>query len=331
MRSGRPSSGRPLFFCARLGGRPRLTLLFAANGFAGVEDVAFQPRARLREIPALERAQNLAVLSGRLAQTLGTAGPPRIPFDVELDALDRLHNGWRFRPAIESAMKLPVLQHPARAIVLDLIGLVANLAQLVDVGLVEAFLGLAQQMRFENGAHLDRFENLRQRHASHDGAVVRDVPDQAFGLELTQGLANWAARDAEELRQLDLVQLFVVGELSVIDRRAQRRGQIVGDGLAVAQDRVPFHPLEFLRADPIAERSAIASSHSSPAAVLCNGKAERYCPPIQPLTQYAVYRERRDRAKIWIPAGKRSCAASARRRTRSLQASPGDGFVEKNQ
>ena len=185
-------------------------------------------------------------------------------------------------------------------------------------------------MGFKDGAHLDRFENLRQRQAGHDGAVVRDVPDQAFGLELTQGFANGDARDAEELRQLDLIELLVVGELSVIDRRAQRRGQIVGDGLAVAQDRVPFHPLEFLRVDPIAERDAIASSHSSQLPFCATEKPQRYCPPIQPLTQYAVYSERRDRAKIWIPAGKRGCAARAGNE-RGPRRPPGDGFVEKNQ
>jgi hypothetical protein len=252
--------------------------MFAANGFTGVEDVAFQPRARLGEIPALKRAENLAVLGGRLAQALGTAGASRIPFGVELDALDRLYNGRRFRPAVERAVKLPILQHPARTIVLDLIGLVANLAELVDGGLVETFFRLAQQMRFENGAHLDRFENLRQREAGYDGAVVCDVSYQAFGLKLTQGLANGNARDAEELRELDLVQLLAVGELAVIDCRAQRRGQIVGDGLAVAQDRVPFHPLEFLRVDPIAERNAIASNHSSPGVILCDQEGAAVLP-----------------------------------------------------
>src|SRR5262245_27636046 len=152
-------------------------------------------------------------------------------------------------------------------------------------------------MRFEDRAHLDRFENLRQRQTGHDGPVMRDVPNQAFGLKLTQGLANGDARDAKELRELDLIQLLVVGELSVIDRRAQRRGQVVGNGFAVAQDRVPFHPLEVLRVDPIAERNAIASIHSSPGPVRATEKPKRYSPPAA-LTQYAVYRDRHDRAKI---------------------------------
>ena len=128
--------------------------------------------------------------------------------------------------------------------------------------------GLAHHVRFEHGAHFDELDDLVQAQAGHDGLVVRDDAHEPFGLELPQRFAYGHARDVEVLRELDLIELFAIGELAVVNGGAQGGSDVIGSGLAFAQSGVPLEPLEFVGGDLPASSStsgsfAIASTASS--------------------------------------------------------------------
>ena len=99
-------------------------------------------------------------------------------------------------------------------------------------------------MAFQHGADLDQLEDFAQVEPDHQGAPVRHVAHQPFGLQPAQRFADRHARNLEIARERHLVELLAVGELPVLDRDADGIRDVVGAGPALTQCGIDGEPRE---------------------------------------------------------------------------------------
>jgi len=158
-----------------------------------------------------------------------------VTLSAVVDIADDGHETRLIGPRVEDRVELPVQAAPG--------GNVFLLPQLADIFLQyrvsfsEVFFrkmrdGQLQDLWLEQGADRKQFSDVIGRKGWDDGAAVGDDCDQAFGIQLAEGFADWDAADLILRSDCVLAELSAFGNLASNNLIAQLVGNSRGQRLA---------------------------------------------------------------------------------------------------